>query len=197
MTIPVDVLQQLEGISIIEMFQIDLVSGLHYQASDTTAQTIYRFHNGTNGINTDLRWQNVVYSAIACKAEGFETGENSVMARPTLTFANTGGTFSTILALVNSVTPSNDLQKARVTRKRTLAQFLDRENFPNLTNPYGTPDPTKKLDDDVFDINKKTIENNQICSFELVKSIDFETLYIPRRQITKDRFPACGTFVFI
>ena len=197
MTIPVDVLQQLEGVSVIEMFQIDLVSGLHYQAGDTTAQTIYRFHNGTNNINTDLRWQGQIYNAIACKADGFETGENSVMARPTLTFANTGGSFSTILALVNNVTPSNDLQKARVTRKRTLAQFLDKENFPNLINTYGTPDPTKKLDDHVFDINKKTIENNQICSFELVKSIDFETLFIPKRQITKDRFPACGTFVFV
>ena len=197
MTIPVDVLQQLEGISIIEMFQIDLVSGLHYQSGDTTATTLYRFHNGTNGINTNLMWQSNVYTATACKAEGFETGENSVMARPTLTFANTGGTFSTILALVNSVTPSNDLQKAKVTRKRTLAQFLDAQNFSGNTNPYGTPDNTKKLDDEIFDINKKTIENNQICSFELVKSIDFETLYIPKKQITKDRFPACGTFVFV
>ena len=103
MTIPVDVLQQLQDISIIEMFQIDLVSGLHYQSGDTTATTLYRFHNGTNGINTNLMWQSNVYTATACKAEGFETGENSVMARPTLTFANTGGAFSTILALVNSV----------------------------------------------------------------------------------------------
>ena len=90
-----------------------------------------------------------------------------------------------------------DLQKAKVTRKRTLAQFLDAQNFSGNTNPYGTPDNTKKLDDEIFDINKKTIENNQICSFELVKSIDFETLYIPKKQITKDRFPACGTFVFV
>ena len=45
MTIPVDVLQQLQDISIIEMFQIDLVSGLHYQSGDTTATTLYRFHN--------------------------------------------------------------------------------------------------------------------------------------------------------
>ena len=197
MTIPVDVLQQLQDISIIEMFQIDLISGLHYQAGDTLATTLYRFHNGTNGLNQDLIWQGLTYNAVACKAEGFEVGENTIMARPTLTFANTGGTFSTILALVNQVTPKNDLQKARITRKRTLAQFLDEQNFPNQTNPFGTPDSTKKLDDQIFDINKKVIENNQICSFELVKSIDFETLYLPRRQITKDRFPACGTFVYI
>ncbi len=197
MTIPVDVLQQLQDISIIEMFQLDLFAPIHYSAQDTTATTLYRFHNGTNGLNQDLIWQGLTYNAIACKAEGFETGENSVMARPTLTFANTGGTFSTILALVNQVTPRNDLQKARITRKRTLAQFLDKENFPSQTNPFGTPDSTKKLDDQIFDINKKVIENNQICSFELVKSIDFETLFLPRRQITKDRFPSCGTFVYI
>ena len=119
------------------------------------------------------------------------------MARPTITFANIEGAFSSILALVNQVTPNNDLQLATVTRKRTLAQFLDSQNFPNQTNPYGTPDPNRELEQQIFQINKKLVENNRVCSFELVNTIDFENLFLPRKQITKDRFPACGTFVFV
>lgn len=195
MTIPVDKLQSLNNLTVIELFQIDLISGTHYNT--TTATTLYRFHNGTNEINTDIIWQGFAYKQIACEGEGFEIGENSIMARPTLTFANTGGAFSAILALVNQVTPNNDLQLATVTRKRTFAQFLDSNNFPNQTNPYGTPDPNKEMEQQIFQINKKIVENNRICSFELVNTIDFENLFLPKKQITKDRFPACGTFVFI
>ena len=67
----------------------------------------------------------------------------------------------------------------------------------NQINPYGNPDPTKKFSDDTFEINKKIVENNQICSFELVNTIDSEDLTLPRNQITKDRFPAAGSFVFV
>ena len=124
------------------------------------------------------------------------------MARPTLTFANVSGAISTILEIVNNNikvqfgnTSVNDLQRAEVIRIRTLAEFLDNDNFSG-DNPYGTPDPTKELERQEFLINKKIIENNQICSFELVNTIDIEDLQIPRLQITKDRFPAVGSFVF-
>ena len=197
MTIPIEQLQKLENISIIELFQLDLVDGLHYSSGTGSSTTLYRFHNGTNEINTELLWQGNTYTAIACQAEGFETGDNSVMARPTITFANTVGNISTILELVNQITPFNDLQKATITRIRTMARFLDANNFANSTNPFGTPDPTKELERQIFEINKKVIENNEICSFELVNTIDFEDLFLPRKQITKDRLPACGTFVFV
>ena len=118
------------------------------------------------------------------------------MARPTLTFANVVGTFSTILEIINQVTVFNDLQTATVTRRRTLAQFLDNINFSSGSNTYGTADPTKELEQQQFLINKKIVENNQICSFELVNTIDFEELQLPKLQITKDRFPAVGSFVF-
>ena len=146
MTIPIEQLQKLENISIIELFQLDLVDGLHYSSGTGSSTTLYRFHNGTNEINTELLWQGNTYTAIACQAEGFETGDNSVMARPTITFANTVGNISTILELVNQITPFNDLQKATITRIRTMARFLDANNFANSTNPFGTPDPTKELE---------------------------------------------------
>ena len=197
MTIPIEQLQKLENISIIELFQLDLVDGMHYFSGVGSPTTLYRFHSGTNEISTDLIWQGNTYTAIACQAEGFETGDNTVMARPTISFANTVGNFSTIIELVNQITPFNDLQKAKITRIRTMARFLDANNFANNTNPFGTPDPTKALEQHEFEINKKVLENNEVCTFELVNSIDFEDLFLPRKQITKDRFPACGTFVFV
>ena len=202
MTIPVEQLQKLDNITIIELFQLNLVSGLHYGATDTEATTLYRFHNGTNEINTDIIWQGNSYAAIACQAEGFETGDNTVMARPTITFANTVGNFSTILQLVNQITPFNDLQKAEIVRIRTMARFLDADNFAPIdgnpaTNPFGTPNSNMELEQQKFEINKKIIENNEICSFELINTLDFENLQLPRLQITKDRFPATGSFVFV
>tara|TARA_Y100000816_G_scaffold143820_1_gene101993 strand:+ start:4835 stop:5443 length:609 start_codon:yes stop_codon:yes gene_type:complete len=202
MTIPVTELQSLENISIIELFELNLVPGLHYSTTNANPTIRYRFHNGTNRISTDIQWQGNVYTAVACQAEGFETGDNTVMARPTLTFANTISNFSTILELVNQITPFNDLQKAEVVRKRTMARFLDDANFPPdengiNRNPFGTANSNMALEDNHYLINKKVVENNEICSFELVNTIDFEDLFLPRKQITKDRFPATGTFVFV
>ena len=197
MTIPVTELQSLENISIIELFELNLVSGLHFSTTEVSPTITYRFHNGTNGISTDIRWQGQTYSAVACQIEGFETGDNTVMARPTITFANTISNFSTILELVNQITPFNDLQKAEIVRRRTMARFLDADNFPNNTNPFGSPNANMELEQHKYQINKKLVENNEICSFELVNTIDFEDLFLPRKQITKDRFPACGTFVFV
>jgi len=197
MTIPIEQLQKLDNISIIELFQLDLVDQIHVFSAIGSPTTLYRFHNGTNQINTDIKWQGNSYTAIACQAEGFETGDNTVMARPTMTFANATSVFSAIFEAVNQITPFNDLQKATITRIRTMARFLDADNFTNNTNPFGTPDPTKELERHIFQINKKIVENNEICSFELVNTIDFEDLFLPRKQITKDRFPSTGTFVFI
>ena len=195
MTIPVEQLQNLNGYTIIELFELHLVSGVHYNAG-STATTLYKFHNGTNEINTSIIWAGEIYRPIACEAQGFEFGDNTTMARPTLTFANVVGTFSTILEIVNQVTVFNDLQTATVKRRRTLVQFLDDVNFTNNINPYGTADPNKELEQQEFIINKKVVENKNICSFELVNRIEFEELQIPKLQITKDRFPAVGSFVF-
>lgn len=196
MTIPVEQLQKLDSFTIIELFQINLVSNIHYNSNNPPSEILYRFHNGTNEINTEIIWDSNIYTPIACQAEGFETGNNTTMARPTLTFANNLGTFSTILEIVNNFNSFNDLQRAVVTRIRTLAQFLDDVNFTGNSNPYGTADPTKELEQQEFLINRKIAENNKLCSFELVNTIDFEDLQLPRLQITKDRFPAVGSFVF-
>ena len=81
MTIPVEQLQKLDSITIIELFELQIFAPIHY-ATGLPVPPPYRFHNGTNEINTDIIWKGNSYTAIACQAEGFETGDNTVMARP-------------------------------------------------------------------------------------------------------------------
>ena len=50
MTIPVEQLQKLDNITIIELFELQLFDPIHFATGDTTATTLYRFHNGTNEI---------------------------------------------------------------------------------------------------------------------------------------------------
>jgi len=222
-TIPVSELQNLNGYSIIELFELHLVDGLHYRGGYTPenpyptndlnfayilystqrafnlgmlTDNVFRFHNGTNEKNGDIIWNGQTYTAIACEASGWESSNNTTMARPTINFANNLGLFTTLVEFVNLTTPFNDLQGAKIIRIRTLAQFLDDDNF-NGTNPYGSANPQMEIERQEYEINKKILENIDVCSFELVNSIDYETLQLPRNQITKDRFPMVGSYVFV
>ena len=101
---------------------------------------------------------------------------------------------SDFLANVNFVTPNNDLTKAKITRKMPLASALDDKNFLSGSNPFGTPS-TDRLRDEIFVIDRKAIENRQVVQFELTAAHDLENRLIPQRTITRDLFPAVGTFV--
>ena len=101
---------------------------------------------------------------------------------------------SDFLQAVNDVTPHNDLIDAKVTRKMPLASALDNANFTSGTNPFGTPS-SNRLRDKIFVIDRKAVENRQIVQFELTAAHDLENKLIPQRVVTRDLFPAVGTFV--
>ena len=127
------------------------------------------------------------------------------MPRPTITFSNLGGisqnpatdlliTMSDFLQIVNKVTPHNDLIDAKITRKMPLASALDNANFASGSNPFGTPS-SDRLRDEIFIIDRKSVENRQIVQFELTAAHDLENRLVPQRVVTRDLFPAVGTFV--
>ena len=81
------------------------------------------------------------------QTQGFEKKSTGVLTRPVITFSNLGGivqnpatgitrTMSDFLAIVNFVTPHNDLIDAKLTRKMPLASALDNANFSSGTNPF-------------------------------------------------------------
>ena len=153
----------------------------------------------------EIIFQNQTYQRVVVKTEGFERKSTGVIPRPLLTFSNLGGirrdpttsqliTMSDFLQLVNNVTPHNDLIDAKVTRKLPLASSLDNNNFVTGTNPFGTPS-SNRLRDEIFIIDRKAIENRRIVQFELSAAHDLENRLIPQRVVTRDLFPAVGTFI--
>ena len=206
MQIPFSELNKINPSSIIELFEIELTIGKHIATGNPlNLPTIYRFHAGANMNNFgEIQYRSQSYQRVAVRAEGFEKKSDGVIARPSLTFSNLGGiirdfstnqliTMSDFLQAVNTVTPSNDLIDAKFTRKMPLASALDNTNFVG-NNPFGTPS-TNRLKDEIYVIDRKAIENREIVQFELVAAHDLENKIIPQRVVTKDLFPAVGTFI--
>ena len=190
MTIPVSELQKINPSSLIELFTITLDNTLH------GATTVYRFHSGVNmNSNGEIVWDGDSYQRFPVKAEGFEfKGEGSI-PRPKLTVSNALGTITAIMALVNQTTAGNDLNGAKFTRIRTLARYLDAANFTGGTNPFGTPDTTQELPQEIYFIDRKVVENREVVQFELASELDLINLQLPKRVVTRDLFPGVGTFI--
>ena len=190
MAIPVSELQKINPSSLIELFTVTLDSSLH------GATTVYRFHDGSNmNSSGELVWEGNTYQRFPVKAEGFEFTGKGQIPRPKFTVSNALGTITALMALVNQTTPGNDLTGAKFTRIRTLARYIDAANFTGGTNPFGTPDPSSKLPDEIYFIDRKLSENRDFVEFELVSELDLLNLRLPRRQVTKDIFPGVGSFV--
>ena len=191
MPIPVSELQKINPSSIIELFTLTLDSTLHGSTD------VQRFHAGSNKLsNGDIVWQGNTYQKFPCQAEGFEfDGSSKSIPRPIFTISNVLGTVTTLFATVNAVTANNDLNGAKFTRIRTLARYLDAANFTGGTNPFGTPDPTQELPQEIYFIDRKVVENREIVQFELAAELDLINLELPKRIVTRDLFPGVGTFI--
>ena len=206
MTTPVSELQKINPSSIVELFQLELITAIH------GSNTKYYFHNGTNtNGNTNLIFNNIEYTKMPIEAEGFEFNGKQT-PRPRLRISNILGTFTTIL-----LTLPQGLEGAQVTRIRTLARYVDNANFTggeillengsNLLledgfaidmdqgiNPFGTPDPTATFDEQIFIIDRKSTENRDIVEFELAATYDIQGVRLPKRQVLPADFPGIGTF---
>ena len=207
MAIPFVELNKINPSSIIELFELELTVGTHIAAGNPqNLPTVYRFHAGANLNNFgEVIFQSNSYQRVAVEVEGFEKKSTGTISRPTITFSNLGGvvqnpstglviTMSDFLNSVNLVTPHNDLIGAKLTRKMPLASALDNSNFSSGSNPFGTPS-SDRLRDEIYVIDRKAVENRQVVQFELTAAHDLENRLIPQRVVTRDLFPAVGTFV--
>ena len=180
--------QKINPSAIIELFTLQLDNGLH------GATTIYRFHAGSSlNANVQIVWAGNSYLRFPIEATGFAYQRGQI-PRPKLVISNALGTISAILQSVNSVTIGNDLTGATVTRIRTMARFLDAVNFPNNSNPLGTPDPTAEFKRQIYTIDRKATETREVVEFELAGAIDMAGVRAPKRQCTRALFPSIGTF---
>ncbi len=141
MTIPIEELQQTNPSAIIDLFELELVEGLHYATGNPLGiTTIYRWHSGVaENSQGELVFNGNTYSQMPIEAEGFDykgSSQKSRLPRPTLRISNLLSTVSTILAEINVVTPHNDLIGAKVTRFRTMAKFISSTNLSGQTITY-------------------------------------------------------------
>ena len=186
--------QKINPSAIIELFTLQLSQTFH---ADTS---IYRFHGGSNlNNNGEIVWAGNSYTRIPIKAEGFAYQRGQI-PRPKITISNALGSISTILNAVNTATVAgavntgNDLTCATVTRIRTMARFIDAVNSPGNSNPFGTPDPTAEFKREIYLVDRKAAETRDIVEFELAAPSDLAGVRLPKRQCTRELFPAIGTF---
>ena len=180
--------QKINPSAIIELFVLQLDTALH------GANTIYRFHSGSNlDANGEIIFASNSYLRFPIEATGFAY-QRGQLPRPKLRVSNATGLISSILVSVNQVTAGNDLTGSTFTRIRTMARFLDAVNFPGNTNPLGTPDPTAEFKRQIFIVDRKSAENREVVEFELAASTDMAGVRAPKRQCTRALFPSIGTF---
>ena len=186
--------QKINPSAIIELFTLQLSQSFH---GDTS---IYRFHGGLNlNNNGEIVWAGNSYTRMPIIADGFAYRRGQI-PRPKLTISNALGSISAILNAVNTATVAgavntgNDLTGATVTRIRTMARFLDAVNFPGNSNPLGTPDPTAEFKREIYLVDRKATENREVVEFELAAPSDLAGVRLPKRQCTRELFPAIGTF---
>ena len=205
-------LQEPNPSAIIELFELELIKNVHY-VLPATIDTNYYFHDGTSNNNFgSIKWTKgdsnnteVDYVALPVKVEGFKFGRGQ-LPRPTLTFSNALGTFTTILAAANSVATSieegsiglglinNDLTGAKVIRKRTLEKFLPTSNYTTVPS-YNAFDATyPEFPQEVYFIDRKSQEDREVVQFELAANFDLAGVKAPRRLVTRDQFPSAGIF---
>ena len=162
--------------------------------STLTNPTVYLFHAGNNiKDKNDLIWQANTYSKMPVTSDGYLYSGKGKLPRPTITFSNLFGVITALMQLVNKTTPFSDLQGAKVTRRRTLSRFLDAVNFPSSINPYGTPDPSAELPQEIYFIERKVTESRDIVQFELVSTFDLIGIGAPKKLVTRADFPLVGT----
>jgi lambda family phage minor tail protein L len=129
-----------------------------------------RFHNGTY----PKTFQGEEYQPYPIKADGWEYTANGVLPRPHLTVTNIDGA---VTALMRDY---DDLIGTVVTRKRTLAEFLDDKP---------TADPTAEYPTDVYQVDSLIAELPETAEFEMLSPLDNENVTVPMGTI---KAASCG-----
>lgn len=161
-------LLDLQPTAIIELFL------LYFNTVDKE-NVFIAFHGGSI-FSKSIRWQGVDYLPIPVESEGFEVNANGRMARPKIRISNKDY-FVTDLLLNN-----NDLQFAKIIRKRTFVKYLDDFNFDG-GNPWNAADATAEISNDTYIVGQKTAENKTFVELELTSPLDLDNFEVNNRLI--------------
>tara|TARA_R100000773_G_scaffold14660_2_gene13431 strand:- start:591 stop:1571 length:981 start_codon:yes stop_codon:yes gene_type:complete len=98
----------------------------------------------------------------------------------------------------------NDLRYYCTVHGNAMGNTITMNDPPTITsteftnsiqvNPFGTPSSTTELPQEIYFIDRKTVENRDLVQFECVSALDLENIRAPKRQVTRKDFPSVGTF---
>ena len=175
-------------------------------------ENILRFHNNIKVFNSYIIWQGKTFFPAPSMAEGFEITSRGVLPSPTLSLSSQTEEGIEALSIIRRVIRKyGDIVGAKVTRIRTFAKFLDKNNFSDISSPdsqrgiYASnfpeeyePDPYAELPRDVFFVERKASEDKNSINYELSSSLDVEGVKLPRRVVTASKcgftYRGCGCF---
>jgi len=161
----------LEPTSLLELYVL-------YYDYQNDSQAVMYFHGGTNGLGRPIFFDGQEYLPIPVEGDSFQVLGDQRLPRPKMRISNAGLYVSSLLRKYNN------LNGAKLIRRRTFVKFLDDENFPENKNPWGSADPNAKLLDEKFFVSRKILENKMLVEFELVSSLELENINIPSREIS-------------
>ena len=175
-------------------------------------ENILRFHNNIKVFNSYIIWQGKTFFPAPIMAEGFEITSRGVLPSPTLSLTSQTEEGVEAMSIIRRVIRKyGDIVGAKVTRIRTFAKFLDKNNFSDISSPdsqrgiYASnfpeeyePDPYAELPRDVFFVERKASEDKTSITYELSSSLDVEGVKLPRRVVTASKcgftYRGCGCF---
>lgn len=157
-------IQGLEPGARVELFELD--------ATMIAGGTLLRFH-GYQKAET-ITWQGHAYTPWPIQSDGFSKTSEGQQPTPKLSVGNVDGSISSLCILLD------DMVGAKLTRHVTLGQYLDAVNFAG-GNP--SADPSAEFAPDVWFIEQKTSETDEVVEFELMSALDFQGQMLPKRQI--------------
>lgn len=158
----------------VQLLEVDAVVQLFTLDGTAKGGDVYRFHReqaktGSN-LTGDLAWGGITYNPRPIRIEGLDIKADGTKARPKLRIAN-------VEALVSGlIIGFDDLIGWKLTRKRTLAKYLD---------DGATPDTTQRFADDVYYIVQKESEDPRgEVVFVLGDPSDLPGISIPLRKFS-------------
>jgi lambda family phage minor tail protein L len=160
-------IQKLDPSNFVELFIMD---------ASAIGGSLVRFHAGTNKLSQNVWWQGQEYTRWPIAASGFAMSGQGQLPRPKLLTSN----FAYIIGAMCMET--DDLIMAKVTRIRTHLKYLDTVNFPGGVNP--TADPSMEYRREIWNVNRKVNENDELVEFELASPMDVDGAMIPGRKVT-------------
>ena len=169
--------QKLSTDPVVEMFDFDATS---------IGGGIYYFYSGGTQ-DVTLIWRGNRYVPIPLMAEGWEFSGKGSLPTPTFKISNVALLMSSI---INDI---GDPLSATITRWKTFKRFLDGE---------ADADPDKHFTKEIFQVERKTNQNDEFVEFELSAAIDQDGRKLPSRQVVRSfcshRYriykPESGTF---